>query len=170
MTKVWFTSDTHFSHFNILDYTGRPYQTTMGMEYDIVEKWNRKVSPEDIVYFLGDFTLKGEETIVPILKKLNGRIVLIKGNHDRKNCLHLFTEVYNSLYIVLGDSVIELVHNPRNAKQDADMVFCGHVHEIWKEKQELVRIYNVGVDVRNFEPVSFEEIVSSNTAKEEEKI
>lgn len=161
INKIWFTSDNHFGHFNIIKYTGRPHVSVLEMETDMITKWNERVSKDDIVYHLGDFSLYGENVVSAVLNKLNGNIVLIKGNHDRKRVLSLFKEVYSSLYLVYGEYLIEMVHNPQNACLDADFVFCGHVHEAWKERTiKNKKVYNVGVDVRGFMPVSFEEIIS----------
>lgn len=53
----WFISDTHFSHNNIIRYTGRPFQSVDEMNEKLIENWNALVEPQDIVFFLGDFGL-----------------------------------------------------------------------------------------------------------------
>ena len=81
---IWFTSDQHFHHNNILKFTDRPYKTVKDMNKGIIAKWNKQVAPTDLVYVLGDFvwnTVKKNE-YKKLLEKLNGSIVLIVGNHD----------------------------------------------------------------------------------------
>jgi len=58
MTKTWFTSDTHFGHFNIIEYCNRPFKTVDEMNSKLIRFWNERVKPDDIVYFLGDFCFK----------------------------------------------------------------------------------------------------------------
>lgn len=50
---------------------------------DIVASWNSVVSPEDVVWHLGDLTLKHTAEIAHILCRLNGHIRLVLGNQDR---------------------------------------------------------------------------------------
>jgi calcineurin-like phosphoesterase family protein len=88
MGNTYFISDTHFNHTNIIKYCNRPYSNTIEMNNDIIKKWNSVVSKRDIVYHLGDFAFfkksqKNEyDYISDIIKKLNGKIILILGNHD----------------------------------------------------------------------------------------
>ena len=81
---IYFTSDTHYFHKNILQYCNRPWSTVEEMNQALIDNYNSRVMPDDDVYHLGDFTLtRKQELIVPVLAKLNGRIHLIKGNHDK---------------------------------------------------------------------------------------
>jgi len=74
--KKWFTSDTHFSHTNIIKYTGRPFAT-------VVDNWNKCVGVDDQVFFIGDFGLGDVEHLHSICSELNGNKICILGNHDR---------------------------------------------------------------------------------------
>ncbi len=80
--KIWFTSDCHYFHTNVLKYCSRPYQNIEEMNEDLIRQHNKVVGPNDIVYNLGDFTFKGVKGAVSILKQLNGRHRFIRGNHD----------------------------------------------------------------------------------------
>ena len=79
--QVWFTSDLHFGHKNVINYCNRPWLTVDEMHAGIIKIWNKTVHPKDIVYVLGDFSLnpKWSREIIP---KLNGHKRLIAGNHD----------------------------------------------------------------------------------------
>lgn len=60
MANIWFTSDHHFGHENIVEYAKRPFDSVREMDDALIEAWNSVVKPEDTVYHLGDFTLKKE--------------------------------------------------------------------------------------------------------------
>jgi len=80
---IWFTSDTHFNHKNILEYCARPYYDVIEMNNQMIEQWNSQVRPQDTVYLLGDFTLSHDAVqIASWITKLKGSIKLIPGNHD----------------------------------------------------------------------------------------
>lgn len=61
MTNIWLVSDTHFNHSNIIKYCNRPYQSVSEMDWDMVEKWNSVVKPNDHVYHLGDVYMKASK-------------------------------------------------------------------------------------------------------------
>lgn len=90
MGKVWYTSDLHFGHVNILNYTERRRYLDLGPDDDVnvmnealVELWNDQVGNGDVVYILGDLCMgKVAETLVWV-ERLNGHKVLVPGNHDR---------------------------------------------------------------------------------------
>ena len=84
-SKVYFTSDTHFYHSNIIGFCKRPFKNVEDMNETLIENWNRVVGQDDIVFHLGDFCLGGSHEWTKILNRLNGKIYLILGNHDLKN-------------------------------------------------------------------------------------
>lgn len=80
--KIFFTSDTHFCHKNIISYAGRPFFSTEEMDKALIENWNSVVPEDGIVFHLGDFCFGGNTQWKTIRKKLNGKIYLILGNHE----------------------------------------------------------------------------------------
>ena len=81
MPKIWLTSDTHFAHRNSMRYCGRPFLTVERCDNAMIKNWNAIVKPEDTIYHLGDVAMH----TVPmkrILPQLNGKKILIVGNHD----------------------------------------------------------------------------------------
>lgn len=80
--KVFFTSDHHFGHTNILKFCNRPFNSIDEMNEELIKRWNEKISPEDEVYHLGDFALTTSEQFKEIINRLNGTIYLIVGNHE----------------------------------------------------------------------------------------
>ena len=81
---IYFTSDTHFNHTNILKYEPetRPFETIEEMNETLIANWNNVVKEEDTVYVLGDFFMGMLDAIEPIYNRLNGKVILIRGNHD----------------------------------------------------------------------------------------
>jgi calcineurin-like phosphoesterase family protein len=67
----WFISDTHFSHANIIRYTGRPFQSVNEMDERLIENWNALIAPEDIVFFLGDFGLGTTDFLTDLCMRLH---------------------------------------------------------------------------------------------------
>ena len=82
--KVYFTSDTHFGHENIIKWCRRPYSSVEEMNEKLIENWNSVVGPDDIVFHLGDFAFGGSGLWKEVLSRLNGKKYLIIGNHDEK--------------------------------------------------------------------------------------
>ncbi len=79
----YFTADLHFGHGNILGYCSRPFADVEGMNAALVERWNDVVGPGDEVVVLGAFAMGRIAETLPLARRLNGRKVLLAGNHDR---------------------------------------------------------------------------------------
>ena len=84
MNKVFFTADLHFGHANAIRFDNRPFSSVEEMDAEMMQRWNTKVTKDDIVYVLGDMIWKTRNNDAEwLVKNLNGQIILIKGNHDR---------------------------------------------------------------------------------------
>lgn len=171
---VWFTSDTHFCHANILKFSNRPFKDVAEMDEELIRRWNDSVPKDGIIFHLGDFCMGGSKDWNDILHRLHGRKYLILGNHDMKNLrqgyMGLFEQVSQQMSIrVDGQSVI-LNHNPflcyGGSYRDVWQLF-GHVHSgpLSKTGLDLPRLkmlfplqYDVGVDNNDFRPISFAEV------------
>jgi len=81
--KIWFTADTHFGHGNVIRYNKRPYSSGSEMDTVLIENWNKAIQPNDTIYHLGDFTLQGKKLAEHYFSRLNGRIHVVPGGHDR---------------------------------------------------------------------------------------
>lgn len=87
MSDIWFCSDLHFGHRNILSYTKRPYVDIENMNDEIIQSINRFVKSDDTLWHLGDLTFAPQAETLSILRKINCKdINLIVGNHDRGFC------------------------------------------------------------------------------------
>lgn len=178
--NIYFTSDTHFCHTNIIKFCDRPFSTIKEMDEKLIENWNNKVPEDGIVFHLGDFAWGRFKDWENVRNRLNGNIILIKGNHDLKNGPEtktqedkLFDGVYQQLYISIENRKIYLNHYPflcygGTYRNENDLVFqlFGHVHSYDKAKgKDIERLsmlfptqYDVGVDNNNLTPISWNEV------------
>ena len=159
---VFVTSDLHFGHKNIIKYENRPFKDVEEMDQKLIENWNKKVGEYDTVYILGDFSWYKPRKTEEILRKLKGRKILIKGNHDvnflKKDFdTSLFAGIYDYLEIKENNINYVLFHYPIaefNEKKHNWVHLYGHIHTMNPElEKELKNSYNVGVDRHNYEPV-----------------
>lgn len=102
---IWFTSDLHFGHRNILKFCDRPWENTTQMEKGLIENWNNTVGNNDIVFVLGDtFWFNDSQHIRKTLSQLKGKdIYIIPGNHDEFESYH---RVDNSRIHLCADVVV----------------------------------------------------------------
>lgn len=171
---IYFTSDTHFGHHNIIRYCQRPFSCVEEMNETIIKNWNDVVGKDDIIFHLGDFGVGGSAEWSRLLERLNGEIHLILGNHDLRAISTGFSRFKNiamQKIIDIGNQRIYLNHYPflcyGGAYRKTWQLF-GHVHtnsaNTGKDNQRLKMLfpmqYDVGVDNNNFTPVSFEQVKS----------
>lgn len=113
----WLVSDLHFGHKNIIHLQHRPYKSVEEMDQSIIDQWNSQVAKGDFVYVIGDFSFHNYKQTKAIIDKLNGQIVLIRGNHDERFTTHTFItmgihDVYDYLVIKLGGIRVLMSHYP----------------------------------------------------------
>lgn len=150
---IYFTSDLHFRHANILQFEPESREFNSIEEHDeyLIETWNEFVNPEDTIYHLGDFCLAGVSRWIEILERLNGKIHMVKGNHDRdkiaKRVLRegLIEEYYPiGHYMKAGGYILHLTHYPLDIGIRPKMLsISGHIHS---HKNKMINQLNVGVD------------------------
>ena len=81
--NLFFTSDTHFGHVGVITYGRRPFGSVQEMDAALISAWNETVPSNADVFHLGDVSFMGTTRTMDVLSRLNGRIHLIEGNHDR---------------------------------------------------------------------------------------
>ena len=139
--KIFITADHHFHHKNIIEYCGRPFKTVEEMDRVMMEKWNNKVSKDDLVIHLGDFALGTKEKIKETREKLNGTIILIKGNHDRVTNGFIIVEDY----MRIGNLFFSHRPIPKNEIPKGCINIHGHIHE-----KESIHGVNVSVEKTDY--------------------
>lgn len=160
-TNTYFISDTHFGHVGIitfLDANGnriRPFNTIEEHDETLVNNWNARVRPDDLIYHLGDVVMN--RRCLPILSRLNGRKRLIKGNHDLFD-LKEYTPYFENIYgvCVLKDMVLSHIPlHPNCLEHRFGVNIHGHLHS---ESLNDKKYYSVCVEKTNFMPISIEEL------------
>ena len=170
---TYFTSDQHFGHFNIIRLSHRPFASADEMDETMIAKWNAKVKADDTIYVLGDLFFRSAN-VEPILNRLNGSKHLVLGNHDhswtgRVRLADYFESVQTLKEIDVGGAPATLCHYPMLSYPQArrGYMIYGHIHnntgdDYWPLIMRRPRMFNAGVDVNGFEPVTFEELVTNN--------
>ena len=140
----YYIADCHFGHSGILTHDQRPFENVGQMERVMVANWNAVVRPKDTVYILGDFCWGDAEAWFGLLKRLNGKKVLVKGNHDLteypEELKAKFEKIcdYEEIHddgrrVILSHYPILFYKRSHNPKY---VMLCGHVH-VSKENDYL---------------------------------
>ena len=171
---IYFISDTHFNHINVIEYCNRPFKDIHEMNNAIIDNWNEIVKDDDIVYHLGDFALGKKEYINDIVSKLKGKIYLIRGNHDNWSASTYEKLGFNILRnppIRLDEYKLILSHTPIPDKliPRGYINIHGHIHnkllyeciekydsKLYSEKKHI----NISCDVTEFKPISIEKLMT----------
>jgi calcineurin-like phosphoesterase family protein len=152
--KLWFYSDPHFFHHNIIRFSNRPYQNVEEMNQDLIHKFNSKVGKEDI------------QKCLDIYHTLNGsHKTLILGNHDKSTHYFPFDVTVKSLKMTIADEEVLVNHYPyrpidcpemkKKPLDEGKYLIHGHSHNQVKVKDKMI---NVCCDSWDYLPVSIEEI------------
>jgi calcineurin-like phosphoesterase family protein len=161
-SNIWFTSDQHYFHKNIIKYCKRPFQTIEEMNETLIENYNKLVKPNDIVYHLGDFSFALFPQAESIFNRLNGSKFLIEGNHDSNSVFRLkWTKV--AMYKELGtqNNTFVLFHYPMaswNKAFHGTIHLHGHTHH--NLSNNGLRRIDVGVDGvgYNYSPLNIDQL------------
>jgi len=181
---ILFTSDLHLGHQNILAMGRIQFNSIDEMDDLLISNWNKKVSPSDEIFIIGDFSYKSKHPVDHYLGKLTGRKHLIMGNHDytwikaTPESLHFFESVDHMTLINVGKHLITLCHYPmlewnrsryaNDPKTSTSWLIHGHIHDsttlqsFHYIRDNLPCALNAGVDINGFEPVPFEELIENN--------
>jgi calcineurin-like phosphoesterase family protein len=158
--KLWLISDTHFFHQRIKEYCNRPDN----WQDLIINNWNSIIQPTDTVLHLGDFALGKKEQIQELVSTLNGKILLLRGNHDRcsnefyKNLgidvIHIpfETQFNNKVFIFSHEPIIK-----KSVMAPNIFNFHGHIHNN-PTKGITQNHINLCVEVNDYKPRKFEEL------------
>jgi calcineurin-like phosphoesterase family protein len=160
---LFFTSDTHFGHENIIKTCDRPFRSVAEMDEALIARWNEAIGRRDTVYHLGDFCFRSSRDAKSYLDRLNGEIHLIAGNHDDEtlaNHAGHFASVSLIREIRADGRRIVLCHYPMREWQGSwrgAWHFFGHVHGRLNH-EPLGYSLDVGADSHDFRPWSLDEV------------
>lgn len=187
----FFTSDTHFGHENIINFCGRPFSNATEMDEALIENWNFIVKPQDHISHLGDVTLaRGGQAIqgryIKLINRLHGHKRLFLGNHDHMPIKAYLLMGFEKIYATWRDeNGLLFSHIPIHPMSMGSAIanVHGHIHNAQASFPPVVQTYqkqsdiaplkvvkpyiNVCVEVTNYKPISFDEIlVKIREAKE----
>ena len=181
MSKIFLTSDTHFGHDR--EFLWGPRGFTNSQEHDeaVIKNWNETVSPDDIVYHLGDLMLGDNAHGIECVKRLNGHIKLIRGNHDTDARWKLYGTLPNVELIGWADVIkykkynFYPSHHPTmtsNLEKAPHLRMhlinlYGHTHQMSKFYQDMPYMVHVGLDSNDNRPILLDDAIE--LMKEETK-
>jgi calcineurin-like phosphoesterase family protein len=188
--KVWFTSDLHFGHRNVLKFCNRPWKDEKEMGKSLIENWNNTVGDNDIVFVLGDtFWFNNSRSIKKVLSQLKGKdIYIIPGNHDDFKSyhrvddprIHLCADVVTCWITeeLKPKREVYLQHCPASTwphRENGAYHFFGHIHsqpdKFEGVDQDLFLHWNqadVGCDFWKWTPVDFDTLIDYCKMKKKE--
>lgn len=164
MGKILFIGDTHLGDEKMIKLENRPFKNAYEQTKEMIRIWNEKVSKEDTVYVVGDFIEANADIFhaETIANKLNGTLILIRGNHDTQPDSFYyklgFTKVYD-VPVVLDDFWI-VSHEPKYINKNFPYAnIFAHVHNNPMYRTYSSRHYCVSMErLDDFAPITFDEI------------
>lgn len=177
----FFIADTHFGHEEIIAYCDRPFDSVEQMNNIMIENWNSRVTNDDDVYIIGDvfYTGRGAKNskeAIDIVSRLRGKLHLVAGNHDipyLKNTEYhyLFADVDQIRYLKHDGVNIFMCHYPMaewSGYYRGSYHIYGHIHNhkntAYSFMRQLDNALNAAVEITNYFPVTFEELIECNSA------
>ena len=162
--KVWFTSDWHLSHNNVIKYDNRPFDNIKEMNDEIIKRFNTLVKPDDHVIFLGDMFFGSYKELMTILDNINCKnIHYVYGNHDKlikKEMLGKFLTLTDILTVVVGKQEIVCCHYAMrvwNRCHHGSWHLYGHSHGSLPDDTNS-KSFDVGVMCHDYYPLEFEDV------------
>jgi len=174
-----YISDTHFGHYNAINFDHRPFADADEMDRCLIELWNSRVFRDDNVYILGDFAYRNEREPAWYLTRLKGHKHFVIGNHDKA----LLSDAKAMSYFESVDSIKTLTDSLKG--ETARVVLChypivswegknhgawhiyGHIHrneddEALKVMARMDRALNAGCMINNYTPCGLSELIRNN--------
>jgi calcineurin-like phosphoesterase family protein len=177
MANIYFTSDLHLDHTNIIKYCKRPFSSGIEMTDELIIKWNTQVNSDDLVFILGDFLWgKDVNRLIEVTARLNGKKILIRGNHDQftdNEYLNAgFLKVLSMTEFNINGYSFILCHYQMmhwNNSHHGSFHLYGHQHDkkqytpnhiAYQQLGMSERKMNVCMDSNNFKLFSIDEIIT----------
>lgn len=188
MNRVWITSDLHIGHNKDFVFKDRGFSSIEEHDMALVANWNELVGREDIVYILGDVMLKHDlddtdfSYGLSVLKQLNGKLIIIRGNHDSVGKIELYKSSANVLragdaalyldYPETGRYHFYLTHYPTlishkkiKSLKSALINIYGHTHQKEHFYNDHPYMYCACMDAHDLKPALLDEIIKEISLK-----
>lgn len=180
---IWVASDLHLGHDRQFLWGPRGFQSSLEHDEAVVRNWNAVVESEDDVYVLGDIMLGDNAHGAEYFSRLNGRIHLVRGNHDsdvRWN--QVYPELpnvvemcglahmlrYRKYHFVLTHWPMMTGNLEKESLHQCTLNLFGHTHSKNKFYEDRPYMYNVALDANNNTPVLLDDIIERMKAKVKE--
>ena len=180
MSNIWVTSDWHLGHDREFIWKARGFNSIEEMNNTIISKHNSLVRPDDDVYVLGDLTL-GPATNIDLIRQMNGRLHIVRGNHDTDNRWNIYSkfpnvvELSNAIYLKYQKYHFYLSHYPsmtgnleKESLKQMTLNLYGHTHQQTNFYMDMPYMYHVGVDSHNCVPILLDTIIEQMYEKVKE--
>lgn len=168
---IYYISDPHFGHSNIIRLCNRPFSCIEEMDETLIENWNRRVTNGDEIYILGDLIFRSTVDPREYIERLRGKKHLIIGNHDsswmkKVDLPHYFESVEHLSVFNNGLAKVTACHYPMMCYEGKYLLY-GHIHNnrdaaYWPLLQTMDHALNACVEVNGYQPVTFEELIQNN--------
>ena len=178
---IWLTSDWHFNHDREFIWEARGFDSVEQMNEWIVFHHNKLVQPDDHVYVLGDLMLGDSVAGINYIKRMNGQLHIVRGNHDTDRRWELYkelpnvVEMQNAMYLKYRKHHFYLSHYPtltgnleKESLTQMTLNLYGHTHQVSNFYMDMPYMYHVGVDSHDCKPVLLDDIIEEMRAKVEE--
>jgi calcineurin-like phosphoesterase family protein len=171
----YFTSDTHFNHAKIIEVCSRPFLNVEEMNQALINNWNARVQPGDLIYLIGDVGLGNKADLLNILPKLKGQKFLVLGNHDVPFIKGSLKDKLRPFFIKIENMMEIKVPDLEKSSKRQRITLCHFAMKIWNHSHYGAwqlhghshgSLHNdpyslqadVGVDCWNYSPVSYDEL------------
>lgn len=172
---IWITADWHFNHNREFIYKARGFNSVEEMNEAIIIRHNSIVRPDDDVYVLGDLMLGSAVAGIDCIKCLNGKLHIVRGNHDTDARILLYecheslsniVEIQNAIYLKYKRHHFYMTHFPcltgnleKEALTQMTLNLYGHTHQKTDFFEDRPYMFHVGVDSNNCTPISLDDII-----------
>ncbi|MDW7655765.1 MAG: metallophosphoesterase [Bacillota bacterium] len=172
---IYFTSDLHLGHKNIIKLCDRPFISLEEMDETLIANWNQVVTNGDTIYIVGDLMFRTQTHPADVLKRLKGKKHLILGNHDRSwlnkvEAADFFKSVEHYTEISDGKRKLALCHYPMmswGGTGKGSYLIHGHIHNnrdaaYWPLLASMDHALNASVEINHYQPGTFDQLVENN--------
>lgn len=182
MSNIFITSDMHFGHDREFIWKARGFTSVNEMNEVYVARWNATVNPEDEVYVLGDLIL-GDKSNIEYVKRLNGCLHIVLGNHDTATRQKMYAELpnvveiawaikldYRKYHFIMSHFPMLTGNLEKESLKQMTLNLYGHTHQTSNFYNDMPFMYHVGVDSHDGYPVLLDNIIEEMHAKVKECI
>lgn len=185
LNKIWFSSDLHFSHDRDFIWKDRGFSSVDEMNETIIKNFNNLIDDDDELFLLGDIIMGDTATSIEYLKRLNGKIHIVRGNHDSVKKLSYYRDCENVISISEGEYFdyhkyhFYLSHYPTICSnfdvgeplRKRMVSLCGHIHtkDCFSDINKGL-IFHVEVDTNDCKPWNIDDIIQMIKEKANGKV